>query len=239
MSPARGQRWSPLMTSGFFMVRVDSMRKGVLLIPYKFLQSKMVSNPKNLFKGVVDELVATEEVTTQTEEKENTSPQRPNGKLPTTCNSAFEFAVPVRPKYFLRSALRTSSREALGRPNQTASSDKPQKPTPQQSTKKQSMFNRKVQEPVRFEDCPSIPFSSDLGIALMKRDCHSCSDAAVRESLEVMELSINRKPAPSRKTKFKVTYKERNTAKDTSRTYVFPKRQLQQYQSDTTQDEKE
>ncbi|CAG9771233.1 unnamed protein product [Ceutorhynchus assimilis] len=86
---------------------------------------------------------------------------------------------------------------------------------------------------IKFNNTSNIPFSSDLGRELMKRDNHFCPEALRARRLEKFEWYVN-KPIVNRPNniKYEVTYQEK---KDwlLDRKFKYPKRQIWQHPGDT------
>lgn len=77
---------------------------------------------------------------------------------------------------------------------------------------------------VKFNTCTHIPFSSDLGMELMRRDNHTCPEITKTRKLDRLEWHLNK---PSMNTEsassFPVSYQEKKNT--TFHTYKMPKRQ--------------
>lgn len=103
----------------------------------------------------------------------------------------------------------------------------------------QNTFDHDIEDPVvpavlsssiKFNSCSVIPFSSDLGLELMKRDNHNCPEALKSRRLEKLEWYVNKTPPRYNEITYEVTYQEK---KDTTfRSYKFPKRQIWQHPGD-------
>lgn len=92
-------------------------------------------------------------------------------------------------------------------------------------------LHNKAHHSVKFVHCPAIPFSSDLGIELMKRDAHTCPDETKIKYLQKRERYTNTISAPSSNSQCPISYKTKRTGK-TDRKYHFPKRQNHQHPGD-------
>lgn len=77
---------------------------------------------------------------------------------------------------------------------------------------------------VKFNMCTHIPFSSDLGMELMRRDNHTCPEITKTRKLDRLEWHLN-KPSmnPEPASSFPVSYQEKKNT--TFHTYKMPKRQ--------------
>lgn len=77
---------------------------------------------------------------------------------------------------------------------------------------------------LKFNMCTHIPFSSDLGMELMRRDSHNCPDITKSRKLDRLEWHINKPDTNTHSDiSFPVTYQEKKNM--TFHTYKMPKRQ--------------
>ncbi|XP_066147394.1 uncharacterized protein [Euwallacea fornicatus] len=84
---------------------------------------------------------------------------------------------------------------------------------------------------IKFNTCSQIPFSSDLGMELIKRDNHICPEVTKSRKLDRLEWYINKVPLKAVEVcSYEVTYQEKKGL--TYRYYKFPKRQIGQHPGD-------
>ncbi|XP_066261647.1 uncharacterized protein [Euwallacea similis] len=84
---------------------------------------------------------------------------------------------------------------------------------------------------IKFNTCSHIPFSSDLGLELIKRDNHMCPEVTKSRKLDRLEWYINKLPLKvAESCGYEVTYQEKKGL--TYRYYKFPKRQIRQHPGD-------
>ncbi|KAF7281389.1 hypothetical protein GWI33_004867 [Rhynchophorus ferrugineus] len=80
----------------------------------------------------------------------------------------------------------------------------------------------------KFKVTPSIPFSSNLGQILMKRDNHHFPDNLKRHRIERVERYINQPCRKSFNVKYDVTYPEKKSKELTFHWYKFPSKKTRQ-----------
>lgn len=92
-------------------------------------------------------------------------------------------------------------------------------------TEKHSALPLTSYSSVKFNMCAHIPFSSDLGMELMRHDNHTCPEITKSRKLDRLEWHLNNKPSTNTDTdiSFPVSYQEKKNT--TFHTYKFPKRQ--------------